>query len=271
MSGPLSIPLLLHTWRSQRIRLLVVVVALAVWGFLMAVIYATFGRQFAALVDSGIIPDVFLRLMGADPFSLDGVIALGAVHPVAISLLAVFPVGWGAAAIAGERQRGTLEVLLARPLSRRTLALTLAVAVGMFAVVTTLALYGGNVLGAAAYGVAGEIDAGELAWLALNTALLFGALGAIALAASSAFDRLAPAVGIALGVLLLGYTLEILGTLWPDAEFLQPLSPLHYLQPLDILAGDGSPVDLAVLAGLAIAAVAHMLFWFPRRDLAAPA
>ena len=270
MSGPLSVPLLLHTWRSQRIRLLVVAVALAVWGFLMPVIYATFGRQFAVLIDSGIIPEVFLRLMGADPFSLDGVIALGAVHPVAIALLAVFPVGWGAAAIAGERQRGTLEVLLARPISRRTLVSTLAAAVAIFAAVTTLAMYGGNILGAAAYGLAGDIDAGELALLALNTALLFAALGAVALAASSTFDRMAPAVGVALAVLLVGYVLEILGALWPDAEFLQPLSPLHYLQPLDILAGDGRTADLAVLAGLGVAAVAHMLFWFPRRDLAAP-
>lgn len=270
MTGLLSLPLLLHTWRSQRVRVLVVALALAVWGFLMPVIYATFGRQFAVLIDSGMIPDVFLKLMGADPFSLDGVIALGAVHPAAIALLAVFPVGWGAAAIAGERQRGTLEVLLARPLSRRSLVLTLATAVVLFALVTTLALYAGNVLGAAAYGLAGEIDGGELALLALNTALLFASLGMVALAASSTFDRLAPAVGVALAVLLLGYVLEILGALWPDAAFLQPLSPLHYLQPLDILAGDGSASDLAVLAALAIAALAHMLFWFPRRDLAAP-
>ena len=45
---------------------------------------------------------------------------------------------------------------------------------------------------------------------------------AISLAASASFDRLAAPLGIGLAVLLLGYVLEILGTLWPDAAFLQP-------------------------------------------------
>ncbi len=264
-------PLLRHTWRAQRARVLLVAAALALWGFLMPVIYATFGRQLEVLLESGIIPDAFLRLLGADPFSLAGAVALGAVHPIAIALQCAFPVGFGAAAIAGERQRGTLEVLLARPVSRRSLVATLAVAILGFAVVTTLALVAGTVSGATLYGVAGGLDAGDLAFLALNTVLLLAALGSLGLVASTTFDRLAPAVGVAFAFVLVAYVLEILGTLWPDAEPLQPLSLFHYLQPLDILAGDGSVGDLAILAAVAVAALAHVLFWFPRRDLAAPA
>lgn len=264
-------PLLRHVWRGNRGRLALIAVALAAWGFLMPVIYATYGRQFEVLIDAGIIPEAMLRLMGADPFSLDGVLALGVVHPFAIALLAVFPVGFGAAAIAAERQRGTLEVLLARPLSRRSLVLTMALAILGFAVATTLALLGGAVAGAAAYGIADRLVAGELAFLALNVVLLLAAFGSVSLVASTTFDRLAPAAGAAFAFVLGGYVLEILGTLWPDAEPLQPLSPFHYLQPLDVLAGRGSVLDLAILAGITLAALAHVLFWFPRRDIAAPA
>jgi len=263
-------PLLRHTWRAQGPRVLLVALGLGLWGFLMPVIYATFGRELGVILESGIIPEAFLRLLGADPFSLEGAIALGAVHPFAIALGAVFPVGFAAAAIAGERQRGTLEVLLSRPISRRTVVLTLALAILGFTVLTSAALYGANVLGAVVFDVAGDLDLGELAFLGLNTVLLFAALGSIALVASTTFDRLAPALGVAFAVLLLGYVLEVLGTIWPDAEPLQPLSLLHYLQPLEILDGDGSIMDLAVLAGVTVAAIAHVLFWFPRRDLAAP-
>ena len=45
--------------------------------------------------------------------------ALGFIHPIAVGLNLVFAVGFAPAAIAGERQRGTLEVLLSRPISRR--------------------------------------------------------------------------------------------------------------------------------------------------------
>jgi putative exporter of polyketide antibiotics len=67
-----------------------------------------------------------------------------------------------------------------------------------------------------------------------------------------------------------GYVLEVLGTLWPDAAFLQPYSPFHYLQPLDVLAGRASVTDLGLLAAIGIVAVGVGLWWFPRRDLAAP-
>ena len=82
----ISGPLLRHTWRAHRLRVLVLTLALGVWGFLMPVIYATFGIQMEAIIKSGIIPEAFLRLLGADPFSLSGAVALGSVHPVALGL-----------------------------------------------------------------------------------------------------------------------------------------------------------------------------------------
>src|SRR5204863_250581 len=89
--------------------------------------------QFRQLLDSGLIPRQFANFGGGDIFSLGGAIALGFIHPIAVALNAVFAVGFAAAAVAGERQRGTLEVLLARPISRRSLAVTLYAAVILFA------------------------------------------------------------------------------------------------------------------------------------------
>lgn len=263
-------PLLRHTVRAQRARVVLIALALAVWAFLMPVIYATFGRQLGVIMQSGIIPPAFLRLLGADPFSLTGAVALGAVHPFALALQVTYPVGFAAAAIAGERQRGTLEVLLSRPVSRRSVFLTLLFAIVGFGVLTTAAETLGTVAGAVAYGVGDQLDAGQIAFLALNTVLLLAALAGISLAASASFDRLTPALGIGLAVVLLGYVLEVLGTLWPDAAFLQPLSPFHYLHPLEVLAGRGAVSDLVVLAVVTVAAAAFGLWHFPRRDLAAP-
>jgi ABC-2 type transport system permease protein len=266
----ISGPLLRHTWRTQRLRVALLAVAMAAWAFLMPVIYATFGVQMEALLRSGIIPEAFLRLLGADPFSLRGAVALGAVHPVALGLQLVYPVGFAAAAIAGERQRGTLEVLLSRPLSRRAVFATLLLATSLFAVVTTLANVAGTVTGASLYGVAGQLDAASVAFLALNTLALLVALAAICLAASASFDRLSTPIAIGLVVVIAGYVLEVLGTIWPDAAFLQPLSPFHYLRPLEILGGRGATTDIAVLVALAAAATGFGLWRFPRRDLAAP-
>lgn len=263
-------PLLRRTWRANGARVALVAVGLGVWSYLMPVIYATFGRQMETLIQSGIVPDAFLRLMGGGVFGLDAAIALGVTHPFAIALQAVYPVGFGAAAIAGERQRGTLEVLLSRPLSRRSVFVTLLVAILGIVLVTTAVTVAGTVAGAAVYGLAGSLNAPRLAFLALNTFLLLAALAGVSLALSASFDRLTPPIGIAFAAVLVSYVLDILGQLWPDAEFLGPYSPFHYLRPFDILRGRGELSDLLVLAAVFAVSVGYGLWRFPRRDLAAP-
>jgi ABC-type transport system involved in multi-copper enzyme maturation permease subunit len=259
-----------HTWRSQRLKLSVVSIALVVWGFLMPVVYAEFGSQFKALMESGIFPEEFARFGNGDVFSLPGSIALGFVHPIAIILTSVFAVGFSTAAVAGERQRGTLEVALARPISRRSLYLTLLAASFVFVAVSIAALLAGSVTGSAFAGVMGELSVANVPLLWLNGVLLFGSFAAIGLAASVSFDRLTPALGLTLGVVVVMYFFEILGSLWPDAQLLQPYSLFHYLKPKVVLTGAAAPFDFAVLALVIVAAMAWALAVFPRRDLAAP-
>ena len=221
-------------------------------------------------MDSGIIPTQFAQFGGGDIFSLTGSVALGFIHPIAVGLLLVFAVGFPAAAIAGERQRGTLEVLLARPLSRRVLYFTALATSALFVAVTVGAQTVGILAGTAFVGRLSELGAGNLPILWLNATLLFGAFAAISLAASVSFDRLTPALGLSLGFVLVSYFLDTLGQLWPDAAFLQTYSLLHYLDARSALTGLPDPRDFAILASVIAVAVAYAVIVFPRRDLAAP-
>jgi len=182
----------------------------------------------------------------------------------------VFVVGFSASAVAGERQRGTLEVALARPISRGQLYLTLLAASFGFIAICIAALLTGSVSGATFSGVAGQLAFENLPLLWLNTVLLFGAFAAIALAASVSFDRLTPAIGVTLGIVITMYVLEVLGSLWPAAEVLQPYSLFHYLRVKVILAGGVAPLDMVVLSSAILIAMVWALVVFPRRDLAAP-
>ncbi|MFP5342995.1 MAG: ABC transporter permease subunit [Candidatus Limnocylindria bacterium] len=269
----MSLPLLGHAWRASRVRLLVVAGALGLWGALPPIIYDAFGAEIGAIVDSGVVPEQFLQFAefgGGDLFSLAGSVALGFIHPITVGLGLVFSVGFAAAAVAGERQRGTLEVLMARPLSRRRVYLTMAVATALFVGLTLAALTLGALAGAALTGRVAELGPRNLPVLWLNAFLLYGAFGAISLAASVSFDRLAPAIGLPLAVVLVSYFLDVIGDLWPDAEFLQPYSLFHYLDARAALTGFADPANFAVLAAVIVIAAAYALIVFPRRDLAAP-
>jgi len=262
--------LFIHTWRAYRARLLVVTVALLLWGSILPIVFDSFGAQFQQMLDSGLIPPQFAQFGGGDIFSLTGSVALGFVHPISVGLNLVFAVGFCAAAVAVERQRGTLEILLSRPLSRRRIYATLAAAGALFIAITVAGFLAGAAIGSALTGRLDELGVANLPLLWLNGWLLFAAFGAIALAMSVSFDRLSPALGISLGIVLVSYFLEVLGSLWPDAKGLQPYSLFHYLDPKAILAGDASATDFGILAAVIAIAVAAALVIFPRRDLAAP-
>ena len=266
----MNIALLRQTWRFQGVKLALVCSGLLVWGFVLPIIYAQFGIRFKALMDTGMFPQEFARFGNGDILSLSGAIALSLIHPISIVLTSVFAVGFSSAAVAGERQRGTLEVTLARPLSRQTLYVTLLAACFGFVGVAIASLLTGGMAGATFSGVASEINPKHLPLLWLNGVLLFGALGAIGLAASVTFDRLAPALGWTLGIGIVMYVFEVLGSLWPDAEFLQPYSLFHYLQAKAILTGQAKVSDLGVLTAVIGVAMVWALVVFPRRDLAAP-
>lgn len=262
--------LLAHTWRANRFRLAVVAVALLLWGTVLPIIYDAFGEQFRELMESGIFPEQFTQFGGGDIFTLSGSVALGFIHPLAVGLNLVFAVGYAGSAVAGEAQRGTLEVLLARPVSRRTVYWTFAAATALFLAVTVAALTLGALLGATLTGNVAELGTGNLGLVWLNALLLYGAFAAIALAASVSFDRLGPAIGLSLAVVLVSYFLDAIGDLWPDAAGLQPFSLFHYLDAQADLAGLPRWGDFGILAAVIVVAVGYALVAFPRRDLAAP-
>jgi ABC-2 type transport system permease protein len=258
---------------AWRVRLLVVAAALALWGFTLPVIFATFGADFRQLVEGGYfgeIFDVFAAIGGGTVFTLGGSVALGFIHPIPIVLVGVLAIGYPVGALAGERQRGTLEVLLARPISRPCVYRTTLAATVLFVVFAVAADVAGVVAGAATFDVIHELPADRLALAAANATLLYATLGAISLAASASFDRLGPALGLTLAFAVASYAVEFLGAIWPELAWLRPWSIFNYFQPSEIMEGVGDPADVVVLIAVFLAATAFGLWLFPRRDLAAP-
>lgn len=266
----MNLRLYLQTLRWNRVRLAAVVVASVGWGMLIPVVYVAFAEAFKDLADSGVFPKELMNFGSGSLFTLPGALTLGLQHPLAIAFVGIFAVGSTVSAIAGERESGTLEVLLSRPISRRTLYVTLAAAAGTLIAIVLLALLGGQLIGVAIQGVTDELDLGLMPLVFLNGFMLWAAFAAFGLAASVSFDRHAPALGLTLAYLLINYFLEILGSLWRDVDWSQEYSLFHHFNPGQILTGETDPIDFLILAVAIVIPVAYALIVFPRRDLAAP-
>lgn len=260
-----------QTLRWQRVRLIVVVLAGIAWGVIMPVIYDAFDDFIRDMANSGAIPEQMLNMGSGSLFNLPGTITLGLQHPLAIAMVGIFAVGAGSTAIAGERARGTLEVLLARPISRTTLYLTILAALLVASLVVLLAILGGMVAGTVVVNLVDELDLSQMPLVVLNGFGLWAAFTTFAMAASVTFDRPGPAIGISLAYLLINYFLEILGSLWTDAAWTQEYSLLHHFNPGEILTGRLDPLDLVIVFVAALVPFVYALLVFPKRDLAAPA
>ena len=260
-----------QTIRWQRTRLLVVLIAAIAWGVLIPIVYSAFSDVMRDLVNSGAIPNELLNIGSGSLFTLPGAITLGLQHPLAIAMLGIFAVGASSTAIAGERARGTLETVLARPISRITLYVSILVALLLVVLFVLSTLLGAMVGASTGLGLGDELDAAGLPLVIINGFGLWASFTTFGLAASVSFDRPGPAIGLTLAWLLIHYFLEILGSLWTDAAWTQDYSLLHHFDPGAILTGDVRPLDFVIVFTAAIIPIVYALIVFPRRDLAAPA
>jgi ABC-2 type transport system permease protein len=217
-------------------------------------------------------PDAFKAFLGLGE-NVDYTSAVGYLNSELFAfmvplLLLIAAIGAGARATAGEEERGTLDLLLANPISRRRLVLdklaALAVEIGILAVVLWLSL----VVGAVAIGM--DIPVIDLAAATLAAALLALAFGAIALFFSAALGRRAVAIGIASAGAVAGYLLSSLAEL---VGFLKPLriaSPFYHYAANDALRAGLATEHVSFLLVLVAVAAAAAVVVFERRDLTTP-
>lgn len=94
---------------------------------------------------------VFRTIIGGDSVQLEGamdLLSIGYVHPLMQTVFCIWAVGRAAGAIAGEIDRGTMELLLAQPLARSRLILA-HFCLDLIAIpILCLSLWAGNWVGA---------------------------------------------------------------------------------------------------------------------------
>jgi ABC-2 type transport system permease protein len=252
------------------VRLVVIAAGLALMGVLMPVVFSAFGKELGEFAETVPLLAQLSNFGGASLFTLTGAIALALSHPFTLLLLGIVAVAFPALAIAGERDRGTLEVTLARPISRRGLYATLFVSGLVFLGVLLAVLLGAAVATTFAVGLGDDLELGNIPGLWLSSWLLFVAFMSLAFAVSVESDRAGPAIGLPAAFVLINYLAFAIGSIWPDAKLLQDYSMFNLVKAQHVLEAGPAASDLAIMLAFAGGFVALAVFRFPRRDLAAP-
>lgn len=197
-------------------------------------------------------------MLGVD--SLGGVAevaySIALSHPVVIALLAAHAIIITTRVLASEVERGTVDVLLALPVTRLQLLVSETVAWSVNALGVFGAVYAGNYFGSQFVKEAYRPDYAEMLLAIGNLALVYSVIGTLGLLAGVWTDRRLRAVLFVVLVTIFSLLVNFLYAIDQSLEFtrhLRFLSVLEYYKPIkSFQTGAFQWRDASILAGAAI-------------------
>ncbi|OWK42316.1 ABC transporter permease subunit [Fimbriiglobus ruber] len=240
----------------------------------------------------------------------DDFLSVELLHPVVVIVTALWAVSRSSGAVAGEIDRGTMELLLSQPIPRNRLILAHLIVDAVTIPALVLSIVAGTQLGLALIGPfevdysvlqkldlppmvrlpAGppvlEVHAARQWYAVVNLAALVFALSGTTMLVSALGRNRWRAVAAA-GLIVIGmFVANVIGQLWDSAAFVRPVTVFYYYQPQKIWLKENWTVDLGeawaggspmveipvmpVLIGVGAIGYLLALRVFDRRDLPAP-
>lgn len=229
-------------------------------------------------------------------------LSIGYVHPLIQIILCVWAIGRAAPALAGELDRGTLELLLAQPVPRGRVVLAHFLIDLMTIPLLACSMWLGTFAG---YKMLGpfevnleevqkqfamlpfpvvvnpeflKVDVRTFAPAVFNIMALMFAVSGITMAMSAAGRFRGKVLGLSVVTFLVMFLLNVIAQLWDTISVLRPFGVFYYFQPQRIILHGKWDVTLpfgavnGTLALVVVGIVGYILAWltFRRRDLPAP-
>jgi ABC-2 type transport system permease protein len=273
-TGPTSVPFPFRLLRFYVGRILPgwALIGLFIFGFQIVMCGIVHDNQNvkALLTFMDVLPFLKRFFAGSNltPDNTAGLIAMGHQHPLVLILFMVYAVGTPTSLLVGDIQRGTMELVLSRNVTKTQVFVCTAIptVVGMSLLIFIMFL--GTVAGTSLFHFDRPVPLFGFFQLAVNSALLASTVGTIALLIASFNRERGRAMMLSVGYLTLDYFINFASNWWPSMAFLRPWSLFHYAAGRKIFGDQQWPFsEMGILAGVAtLALIAGWLIW-RRRDL----
>ena len=180
-------------------------------------------------------------------------------------VLVIFAIGAGAGAIAGEEERGELDLLLAQPVDRGALVLERFFALVLLIVALAVALLATVAIGAELVDL--EIGLDKVLAATVGVALLSILFATVALAVGAIHRGRGLAIAIASALAIGGWILDGLAQGIDALDPWRPLSPYYHALGTNPLRDGPAWADWALLVAMTGACLAAAVVGLRRRDI----
>lgn len=192
-------------------------------------------------------------------------------HPIVIALLAAHAIIVTTRILAAEVERGTVDVLLALPVTRLQLFVSETAAWLVTALVVLGAVYGGTYFGSRFVPEEYRPDFANMLLVIANLSLVYGVIGTSGLLAGVTTDRRTRAVLFVVLMTVFSILINFLYTLDPSLEFtrrFRVVSILEYYKPAKMLRlGEFAWRDASVLGAASLVIWAFAAVRMSKRDV----
>jgi ABC-2 type transport system permease protein len=259
------VPTFRRTLRTLRWQVFGYGVGLVAWAVLIVALFPTMGESYGQLQ----LPDVYRDMFGLGAGSLGEFRSFASLEfyqwvPI---VLAIYVITVATGTLAGEEGRGSLEILLAQPVSRRRLFLEKVAAIGlgalMIAALTAVAL----VMSVSFIDTGGDLTAFQLGAAVFGTLPVVALAGSLALLLATVAPSRGTAAALVAAVFVAAWLVNGLGALSPQTQWLQPLSGFYYADLQTLLTDGLTPWHQAVVLGVTVLQTVLALIAFERRDI----
>ncbi|HVV67075.1 MAG TPA: DUF2705 family protein [Candidatus Saccharimonadales bacterium] len=203
---------------------------------------------------------------GTDFFSPVGYLNSQLVYLMLPLLLAILGIGLGSSLLGREESEGTIELLLARPISRTKLLVMKAFAGCLVILIVTVIGSAATILMAQAVHLG--IPLGNIAEACFACFMLVLTFSSLAFLLAATGEGRAAALGVTVVYAMGGY---IIGSLATTVHWLKTPSmifPYHYYRSADILRGTFDWSSIIFFAAFTFVCIVLAWFSFRRRDIA---
>ena len=216
------------------------------------------------------LPSFIKTVMGGASLkvgNIAGFVAIGYHEPTVLTLYMLYAVGVPTGLLAGEVQRGTMELIMSRQTTKTHVYICagLITVAGMYAL--SLVMFLGTVTATNLYQFDQAVPLYSFFKMALVGGMLASAVGGIALLAAACFRR-STAVSVAVAYLVVSYLVWIISEWWPRMKWLTPITIFHYAPGPEIFNKSTWPIsNICVLISILIVSTLLGGFIWSRRDL----
>lgn len=249
---------------DRKISIIATSVGMFVFALMFAALHQSFAGEIGNFADSfpagisAIVGDISAASTPAGFLSLE---LYSLLLPFAVAITGIV---FAANAIGKEEESGTLELLLASPISRSKIVLHKMFAIKFTLFVIAFSAWAGVVIGKTLFVF--DVNLVDVALASLSVFMLGMVYAMAAFAGQSLSGKARTGIGIGAGLLAVTYVADIVSKLVTNLEGLKYISPFYYMDVSNVLHGSAELINFVVLLGVAAALYVITHVGFNKRD-----